>query len=198
MFNSKAIKGSADWKVENKTWKHSLLNWWHDCWLAEKLHELKYTIKKPFSYFKKSWDWHWNVFRYDYDFDGHSMFAIIEYKLKRILPQLENGHAVQEDVDMKALKLAIKLAGRLKDDKYDERGYDRHERKWGQLKMWFTPASKTTSEMHTSRPKALTEEQKEQEKNEHWAYLVLSDKITKRDEKWLYSILHKHLRSWWD
>ena len=197
MFQSKAIKGP---KPESSR-PSKLYLWWIQTDISRYYYSFVYKfIENPIFQVKRLCQWYWNVFRFDYDFDGHCLFAIIEYKLKRILPVLEKGHAIQEDNDIKALKLAIKLAGRLKEDIYDMVNYVRHEKKWGELKSWFTPTNDGTgsSYWNSSRPNAVTPEQKEQERADHLANSKSAYARMKREEKWLYDILHKYLRNWWD
>lgn len=194
MINSKALK---DFSSEKSS---KIYSWWIESAIGKAYYKVEWFFQKPYYQLKKLIQWQWNVFRFDYDFDGHCMFAIIEYKLKRILPVLERGHAIQEDQDMHALRLAIKLAGRLKDDKYDIIQHDRHAKKWGESKYWFTPTGDGTgsSYMHSSRPNANTPEEKEQERKDFLAGCYASDAQMKREEKWLYAILHKYMRRWWD
>jgi len=195
MFQSKALKDFPE-RTKSKLYK-----WWLESPIGDWYYRVTWKyFGKPLQDVKKMWSWYWNVFRFDYDFDGHSLFAIIEYKLKRIQKVLQNGHAVQEPKDMKALKLAIKLAGRLKDDDYDEPFWNRHDRKWGESKHWFEPCNDGTgnSYWHSSRPNANTPEEKEQESQEHLAYRYASEAKRNREEKQLYSILQNHLRVWWD
>ena len=195
MLQSKALR-------QSEPEKHSKLYlWWIQSTIGDWYYHYTWKfIDDPIFQVKRLWDWYWNVFRFDYDFDGHCLFAIIEYKLKRILPVLEKGHAIQEDKDIKALKLAIKLAGRLKDDNYEMDFYNRHEKKWGELKTWFTPTGDKSgsSRWNSSRPNVVTPEQKEQEIQDRWAGYKVADARMRREEKWLYSILAKYLRNLWD
>jgi hypothetical protein len=195
MFRSKALK---DLECEKRS---KIYDWWIQTAVSGWYYDFEYKfIKNPIFQVKRLYQWYKNVFQYDFDFDGHCLFAIIEYKLKRIERVLFNGHAVQEVKDLKALKLAIKLAGRLKEDKYEDRGHDRIEKKWGELKTWFEPCNDgtTNSYWRSSRPKANTEEEKEQEIADRRAQYVAADYKMKREERWLYDILHKYLRFWWD
>lgn len=203
MLRSKALKDGVrcGCPEDKDTWLSKLAMWWYDSSLGKFYRRWKWRlIEKPLQDLKKMWGWYWNVFKDDYDFDAHCLFAIIEYKLKRIQPVLENGHAIQEPKDMKALKIAIKLAGRLKDDNYDMVEYDRHNHKWGELETWFTPVEDKPgySQWNSSRPKAITPEEKEQERKEmiegsHRAYARM-----KREERWLFDILKNHIRNLWD
>src|ERR1700678_2782740 len=108
MFQSKRVKDLKE-KESSK-----LYLWWIDTKISKVYYDFMWKfIQKPIFQIKRLYQWQTNVFKHDYDFDGHCLFAIIEYKLKRLEAVLKDGHVVQESVDMKALRLAIKLAGRL-------------------------------------------------------------------------------------
>jgi hypothetical protein len=101
---------------------------------------------------------------------------------------------------MHALRLAIKLAGRLKEENYEETFRIRHDRKWGEMKTWTEDTERGDGSCYwrSSRPKADTKELKDQEAVEHLAFLHAADAKSAREEKWFYSILEKYLRKWWD
>jgi hypothetical protein len=195
MLLPKALKEFPDKKYSKP------YEWWIQSKFVDWIYDFKWKwFGKPIFQIKRLYQWHMNVFRFDYDFDFHCMFAIIEYKLKRIEKCLIDGNAFQDPKDIKAIKLAIKLADRLKDDNYPEAFYKRHDRKWGKMKTWFTPCNDGTgcSTWNHSRPKANTPKLKEQESKEHLASMHAADAKAKREEKRLYDILHKYGRSWWD
>jgi hypothetical protein len=198
MLRSKSLKESE----KKKSWYHDskFYGWWIETDLSDWVHDFNWKfIRNPIYQIKRLYQWYVNVFRFDYDFDGHCLFAIIEYKLKRIEKVLLNGHAIQEPQDMKALKLAIKLAGRLKDDNYDMVSYDRLKKKWGKSKTWFGEPDKNGSREFRSRyEKVKTKEDEDQCRKDRFVLYKAADAKTKREEKWLYSILHKYLRVWWD
>jgi hypothetical protein len=195
MFQSKALKDFSESK------KSKIYGWWIETRLADWYYGFTWKfIENPIFQVKRLAQWYWNVFRFDYDFDGHCLFAIIEYKLKRVQKCLVEGHAIQDPKDLKAIKLAIKLASRLKDDKYEERGYDRIDKKYGQSKHWFEPCNDGTgnSIWHSSRPKVNTDAEKEEEISFWRRQYELSDYRCKREERWLYAILLTYCRNWWD
>ena len=195
MFRSKALKDFSNDK------RSKLYLWWIQTPVADKYYEFTWKFfSQPISRIKKLYGWYKNVFHNDFDFDGHCLFAIIEYKLKRVQKCLEKGHAIQEDQDMKALQLAIKLAGRLKDDSYDEPFWNRHDRKWGESKNWFEDCNDGSGNSYwrSSRPNANTEEEKAAERADHLTHCYAADAKRNREEKWLYGILNKYLRRWWD
>jgi hypothetical protein len=192
MFRSKALK-------EPKK-AHRLYLWWLETRVSGYYYDFVHKfIENPIFQVKRLIQWYLNVFRYDYDFDGHSLFAIIEYKLKRLQNCLINGHAIHDDMDLKALRLAIKLAGRLKEDKYEEIGHDRIERKWGKSTFLFEPIKgSTSSTMKSSRPGTPTKELEDQCWEETREQYRLADLRMKREERIFYAILHKYLRNLWD
>lgn len=193
MIDSKALKDGPE--------KSKLYYWWIDSWIGDQYYAfVRNFIKNPIYQVKRLLAWYWNVLRHDYDYDGHSLFGIIEYKLKRLEKALINGHAIHEPTDLKALKVAIKLAGRLKEAKYEEAGYDRIERKWGKLIIWFTdiPGKPDYSTMHSKYEKEKDDLDKIMVRDEVRANFVASHNRQKREEKWLYAILLKYLGKWWD
>lgn len=155
-------------------------------------------IGNPCYQVKRLWEWYKNVFKNDFDFDGHCLYRIIAYKLSRVETSLKAGYAIQEPKDMKALKLAIKLANRLAEDEYEDHFYRRHELKWGKSKHSYTPAPGGSYYMHSSRPNAKTPEEERQSNVEFIDSMRRAAEIYKREAKWLYSILTNHLEVWWD
>jgi hypothetical protein len=157
-------------------------------------------IRNPIFQMKRLIQWWWNVFRRDFDFDAHGLFRIISYKLKRVEKALIKGCAIQAEVDMKAIRIAIKLADRLDKDEYLDRAYRKHDAKWGIMKTWFTPCNDgiDNSIWNSSRPNANTDAEKEQERQDSRNIYMLEEVLQKRDEKLLYNILQKYLRTWWN
>lgn len=197
MLNSKRLK---DFDIDDKEPSKFYL-WYIETSLCRWIHDFQYKyFIGPYLMARKVFGWYWNVFRFDYDFDGHSVFAILEYKLKRVEKSLINGTALQENRDMKALRLAIKLAGRLKEDNYDTLFHDRHDKKWGQMKTWFTPSltHKNMSTWNSSRPKANTPEEIEEERSDFLVACFKGDAMVKREQKWFFDILNKYTNVWWD
>lgn len=178
----------------------AIYSWWIETPMSDWLHKVRMFFWKPYNQLRKLIQWQINVFHNDFDFDAHSVFAILEYKLKRVEKSLVNGCAVQEDADMKALRLAIKLAGRLFEDKYDSIVFDRIENKWGELTHWTTPDEdrKGYFEWHTTRANFKTPADEVQERKETKEGMLVAYNKMKREERWLYDILHKYMRRWWD
>lgn len=173
--------------------------------LSDWAHRVVWFFKKPYLQLRKLIDWQLNVFRHDYDFDAQFLYAIIEYKLKRVYPVLKNGFTVQDERDMKALRLAIKLAGRLNEDGYNAVELNRHNKKWGELEIKTDRVASLGAHgepisyyCDMSRPGAKTPDDKEQERKEFLEAMNRSYAAMKRDETRLYGILSKYIRVWWE
>lgn len=193
MFDSKSV--IFDEKRSSK-----LYSWWVDTALADFYYKWSWKLfGRPLQDIKKICGWYWNVFRNDFDFDAHSIFSMLEYKLKRVLKALENGCAVQEPKDIKALKLAIKLAKRLKEDNYSTVAHDRVDRKYGPNHHWTTPIKGSTSvRCHSKFEKVNTPEEEKECNDYRRNQYLMSDVRMQKEEKWFYAILHKYMRTWWD
>lgn len=158
----------------------------------------KMFLTKLYSYAKMMW------VTGDYDFDAHSIYPLIELKLKRVRESLKNGRAIQDPKDMKALDLCIKLSRRLYEDKYWEKRARKHEEKWGESDMITTPASyddkgnPLTYSIDFTRTNANTPEEKEQERKEMLESAYLEEEIKQRERIWLFEIMAKYLPTWWD
>lgn len=195
MFNSKALKPGNPWDRKEPSWRSKLRELWHEFPLVKLWDNTRWIIRRAKRLL------HWSKFMWtNWDFDATSIWPLLEYKLKRVQHCLQNGHAIQEPKDMKALRIAIKLAGRISNDYHEERFYARHKAKWGDFKSWFTPCldKPGMSEWHSFRSNAVTEQEKEQERSERLEGYRLSELFQARDEKLCLAIIQKYHRVWWD
>jgi len=101
--------------------------------------------------------------------------------------------------EMKALVLVIKIGDRLLEDNYTK-FYDLHNKKWGELD---TTSNKSdimpdSYEISFSRPKANTEEEKEQERLEMLECYKIDERFKDKDKKLYFSILSKYYEYMWD
>jgi hypothetical protein len=194
MFMIKKLKDS-------KSLLKKLDSWWYSSWLGSRWYRFKWRyIQKPIKDAIKTVQWYKNVFRNDSDFDAHSIYAILEYKLKRLLPELVKGCDIHRKEDLMALELAHKIAGRLSRYDYDLALHKKHDKKWGKLKTWFTAVEGKPdySQMHSSRSKANTPRKKKQERAEYCKAITLAWEHRNKDRELLFNLLNKHLEKWWD
>lgn len=187
MRNSKMIKGS-DEAPRTKTWVLKLSDWWSDLPPATWIHKGRSFWSRAKRLAR------WSKFMWtNWDFDGHSIYPLLEYKLKRIQYCLIHGWSVQDEYDMKALRVALKLVKRLSEDHHENALYGRHDKKWGPLQTWFTPTDGEPgySTFKSSRSKAA-------EREDHLKMFEVEARWRARDEKWFFNILRVHARRWWD
>jgi hypothetical protein len=114
---------------------------------------------------------------------------------------LKNGHAVQKELDLKALRIAIKLAKRISDDYHEDKLYDWHERKWGELSSWedsWKPQENGSSRYIGRRKKVKTEADRELEVVDLRKLWEKIEAWRSRDEKLMFAIIQKYYRVWWD
>lgn len=138
-----------------------------------------------------------------YDFESAYLYDIMAFKLKRIYSVLETGHAIQEDEDMAALKEAIEICERLYKGNYEDKHYDAHSEKWGELVHESNPVFDEDGKIkwHTcelSRPKATTEAEKAEELADLRKVWEKTEIDRKADIDRLAEILKKHEPAWWD
>ena len=94
----------------------------HTC----KLSMLIERSKRSYAFAKIGWK--------NYDFDSHPLFDLMAFKLRRIKKTLENGYAIHEEEDMKALAEAIEICDRIAKEDYESKYFEAHDAKWGEIK----------------------------------------------------------------
>ena len=198
MLNSKRLKDREKEKPETKLqelWNKIYVSDWFG-YIHKPYSEVCYFFKR----LKKNYLFYKNVLKFDYDFDSHGLLLMIHYKLKAMYPVLENGYAIQEDKDMQALRIAIKLSKRLWEDNYEERTWNKIEAKYGKLKHRSVKLNDGSGcyQMITSYGGNENEEYLEKVWAEKRLMYEVLEKCRERDERNLYGILLKYRRSWWE
>lgn len=138
-----------------------------------------------------------------YDFESAYIYDLMAFKMKRIYKCLKNGHAIQNDEDMKALKEAIVICERLFKGDYDAKYYKLHEKKWGKLKSKHIPEYDENGKIkhyiwESSRAKANTPAKKKKEVADLRKIWEYEENDRKADLDRLNEILKKHEPTWWD
>lgn len=147
-------------------------------------HTLKERIGRSYAYAK---------FGYmNYDFDSAYLYDLMSFKLKRIKKCIENGIAVQEEEDMKALDETIAIIDRLRVENYEEKYEPEHDAKWGKADFKFKPS------FHSVRKNVNTKEEKAQEWKERLAIYDKAEQDRKNDIDRLAEILKTHALAWWE
>lgn len=155
----------------SKPWK---LAFWEDLW-----YNFKWSIWALITYHK--------IVKKMRPWESYSIFEMMEFQLKLLLPRIENGH--EEEVSrmkkVKDIQRMIELLHNLNEENYVDRcGFD-HNFDWN-----FVPADNECFEMQT------TETQEQKEKNEK----AINDgyDLEKKEMKELGKLFSEKMRSWWD
>lgn len=181
MFQSKQVK---EYKPPNK-----ILSWIDDY--------IVHPFRWRFKVAKRMWDY--AMFGKDnYDWDSVHLFELMAFKLRRIYKRMYNGHVWQEPEDMEALKESIEICDRLRKCEYDDKYFEEHTAKWGELKHTFVPVDKKCSEWKTWRDSVTTPEQKEQEHKEFMECGEKGDRDRDADFDRLHFLLKTYSGSWWE
>lgn len=179
---SKALKDfNLPKGVLGKVWAHVHDFFMHTC----KLSMLIERSSRSYAFAKIGWK--------NYDFDSHPLFDLMAFKLRRIKTCLENGYAIHEEADMKALAEAIEICDRVAKENYDEKYFDVHDAKWGEIEVDFS-----RSTFKTWRKNANTDEEKAQERKETMEIYEKAEKDFLADMDRLNVLFKEHFRAWWD
>ena len=166
--------------------------------VTDKFRILKERTKRSYAYARFGW--------LNYDFDMACAWDLFEFKLRRLYKCLENGHAIQEPEDMKALRELIKIVRRLGRGRYEDIYYRQLDKKWGKIESKTTPnydknGKITTYTYHSWRkncPEDASEELKAREMNDRKCCWENAEKDRVRDLERMKDILVKHGQKWWD
>jgi len=143
----------------------------------------------------------------NYDFDMARVWDLFEFKLKRLYKCLENGHAIQEPEDMKALREFIKTVRRLGRGCYEDKYYKLHDKRWGKLKSRTEPASYDKNgkvltykwiSWRKNCPENAPEKLKKQEIKDRRKIWENAEKDRVRDINRMAELIIKHGFKWWD
>lgn len=196
-YLTKALKSYKNEKqtLWEKLYTCDQLDWFFDAY---------YSVLSFIERCKRSWAYA-KLGHKNYDFDALTIEHYLLFKLKRVQKCLINGTCdltvEMGPMKMKALKLCIKLLEKLNENDYS-RFMDMHDKKWGELHTWFEPVNDgnphSGSYWRSSRPKAVTPEEKEQERKEFLEASYADAREEEKHRRLVYRIIEKYIRYWWD
>lgn len=141
----------------------------------------------------------------NYDFDMACAWDLFEFKLKRLYRCLQNGHAIQESEDMKALLELIKIVRRLSRGRYEDKYYKLHDKRWGKIESETIPNYDENGKITTytwnswrTKTKDASDKVKKQERKETKAIWKNAEKDRVRDVKRMGELIVKHGLRFWD
>jgi hypothetical protein len=158
----------------------------------------KERISRSLAFAKFGWG------NYDYDFGN--VWHLLYFKLRRLKNALENGHAIQDEEDMKALGELLRTVKRLRSKWYERPYWDAHDKKWGKLESktepctFYEDGSVKTYQWISWRAgtKDASKKVKAQELRERRKGDKLAEKDRLRDIERVGELIRKHSHRWWD
>jgi hypothetical protein len=158
--------------------------------------QIKYGIQNLIKYFKVIWN--------DRDWDHYFFFILLQTKLKymeKIFRQY--GYHVNSERDADKMKVCINLLGRIINDDYCKYEFEKHDERYGKLKMNTLPNQydnngKVSSYLAEFSRDKTTEQIKEQERKAFQRIYKKQILLEKNDLDLLFHILRTQIKSWWD
>ena len=134
----------------------------------------------------------------DRDFDYCYFLSMMKFKLEQMETFFRSDNTWSMGVGKTAdeIKRCILLLDRIIEDDYGS--YDVHDKKWGEMKMDFKAARDGLSEMVITRPNVITDKDKKQESKEWKRCMEHEEMLKKQDMKYLFELMEKNLKGWWD
>lgn len=136
----------------------------------------------------------------DYDWDYGYLLSLMKWKMQKMATTIRDNDIIEANNRVaKQLEYAVYLIDQIQNKPYEDKMNAKHDKRWGEIVVEFVPSDREGyTEMRTSRPKAITEAQKLQERKE-FKELINSIDAKERD---LYNRLFKHMNTyikrWWD
>ena len=133
----------------------------------------------------------WNDRQWDHSF----FYEIMRFKLNKMEKYLRhNGHHIGSEKSANKIKVCVMLLNRLMEDNYHDLIFRPHDKKWGESKMYV----KDDGYVEIDYPNVKTDEDKVNQKKDFRNRMSGVEYLNKQDLDYLFSILNKHIRNWWD
>lgn len=131
----------------------------------------------------------------DRNWDHHFLFVLLRHKLQSMEKFFrgEDAWSLYGERDADNIKKCILLIDRILEQDYSEMAFKKHDEKWGEIQMDFKP----DRILNIYRPN-VTPENKELERKENSKCHEHEDYLAKQDLEYLFHLLVKYVRCWWD
>lgn len=170
-------------------------------------HESTQPIRAVYYVFWRIWKYRsilWN----DFDWDHNFLLAILELKFTNMM-KYHRDHGITDSSPelVHELSECAEICHRLRENDYGKDLDELHEEKWGKTYSWFEPAEEYGVDKlgkpkmfawHAERPNALTDEDKEQERQEHRNIWEIEEQRKKADLERLAELIRTRTEYWWD
>jgi len=167
---------------------------------------MKYFFKKIYDFIRYDvpkgianlWIW-FPVIWQDRWWDSYYIYALLHKKLSLMEKNfLKYGHHVGAEKDAHKMKVCRLLLERIIKDDYSPMTV--HEIKWGEAELNWDQLEDGSEyySLNIIHPKVITVEDKERERKDFKRAMDQEEYLKKQDIEYLFKMMKKHIRSWWD
>lgn len=173
---------------------------------------MKYRIREIYNFFR--YDIHkgilnlirwfpviWNFRTWDH------YYSLVVYR--KALYELKKGidkHSIHlyKDRDVKQMNTCLNLLNRILCDQacdgfsYRDMAFKNHDKKWGEMRMWFEEHYSGGCLWQSHRPNVNTKKEIEQEGAEYGRCLAHQHYLEEQDYELLFKMIRKYSRGWWN
>lgn len=134
----------------------------------------------------------------DRDFDHVYLLIILRQKLKHMEEffRSEYAYKINSKRDANNIHKCILLLNRLIEDEYT--AFDTYYKKWGEIEFRFEDVDNELSQLFIDIENVKTKEDKERETKEFRKCCQHEEDLRNQDLSYLFKIMRKHIRTWWD
>ena len=130
--------------------------------------------------------------------DDYFIWTLLQHKFKSMERFYRyKARPIVGDNRAKRIRVCKLLLKRITDDNYLELAFRQHEIKWGELKFSYKPYKGKLTAIDIHRTK-VTPETEAQERIESKRCHELEDYLRKQDLTYLFYLINKYSRGWWD
>jgi len=184
--------------------RYRIREWWYftvlRTWPLSVIMDWKYNIENGIRNLVR---WTPTIWK-DRDWDGSYILTILIKKIELQRETLINNKFVHPD-ELKVMdddmSRCLALLKKANDEwgNYEEPFIDQHEQKWGGRDFDFIPIKDSDSfELDMKYRRELTDEEKEQERNEYWDGINKAKHQRELDLSEAMQIISRHIDEWWD
>jgi hypothetical protein len=207
MLNSKALKPmKARWTMEADYEDGKMTFLEKISYLGKKF--FVWTITDNYKIYKKRLKRCYDFAKmgyHNYDWDFGYVYHLMEFKLKRVRLELQNGCAIQEEEHMDGLNKMIKVVRKLGSKIYENKYLREHNKKWGKIETSSTPNYDKDGKIKTytwkswrKNTKNASQEVKDEERKEYADCYEKGEQDRLKDIDTFADLLKKHSLSLWD
>jgi hypothetical protein len=137
--------------------------------------------------------------------DHHYCLVVYQKALKELKEGIDKyGHYVGKEKDVRRMNICLNLLSRIIDDtelgefSYHDMAFKNHDKKWGEMRMWFEEYDDKYCLWQSHRPNANIKKEVEQESKEYKRCLKHQRYLEEQDYELLVKMIKKYSRGWWD